>query len=318
MRRTTPWCARTPGAWTCPKPLTAPVVSVGCCGFGWPPAQPRGRILSATTATGMCGTWFRPPAAPKPSRYEYGPFGEPLRLTGPAARSNPFRFSTKRIEGFTGLVLYEYRPYSPISGRWLSRDPVSDVSLHATGNIDPHGLMPQFKDVNAFSAVQNDPTTAVDNLGLFCCRGVWYNPFTHCCRNGKVTKRGVVDTGYRKCSSPTQTQPKVDHVWPEWDGGSAGFYPNGATDGTLPGQVQNPDPASQSTGKKCDPIRLDPCHYDIDAFRSCLQQYIDRTSMKPPIYHTSAIVGENCQTWSAGGVRGCAYDAWYDKYIQGI
>ncbi|MGA4645745.1 RHS repeat-associated core domain-containing protein, partial [Limisphaera sp. 4302-co] len=61
------------------------------------------------------------------ARYEYGPFGEPLRLSGPAARSNPFRFSTKRTEDFTGLVLYEYRAYGPTSGRWLSRDPIEEA-----------------------------------------------------------------------------------------------------------------------------------------------------------------------------------------------
>jgi len=55
------------------------------------------------------------------ARYEYGPFGEPLRLTGSAAGSNPFRFSTKRTEDGTGLVLYEYRACSPGVGRWLSR-----------------------------------------------------------------------------------------------------------------------------------------------------------------------------------------------------
>jgi RHS repeat-associated protein len=51
------------------------------------------------------------------ARYEYGPFGEPIRLTGPAAAVNPFRFSTKRTEPTTDLVLYEYRAYSPTLGQ---------------------------------------------------------------------------------------------------------------------------------------------------------------------------------------------------------
>jgi len=41
--------------------------------------------------------------------YEYGPFAEPIRVTGPAAPLNPFRFSTKRTCNSTDLVLYEYR-----------------------------------------------------------------------------------------------------------------------------------------------------------------------------------------------------------------
>jgi RHS repeat-associated protein len=68
------------------------------------------------------------------ARYEYGPFGEPIRVTGPAATLNPFRFSTKRTCNTTDLVLYEYRAYNPIIGRWLSRDPIEEwgcVQLYA-------------------------------------------------------------------------------------------------------------------------------------------------------------------------------------------
>ncbi|MCS7091525.1 MAG: hypothetical protein NZM03_12520, partial [Limisphaera sp.] len=61
------------------------------------------------------------------ARYEYGPFGEPLRATGPLAKENPFRFSTKRTDPTTDLVLYEYRPYSPGLGRWPSRDPIGEL-----------------------------------------------------------------------------------------------------------------------------------------------------------------------------------------------
>ncbi|MGA4645062.1 RHS repeat domain-containing protein [Limisphaera sp. 4302-co] len=70
-------------------------------------------LVSATTGT-------------ETARYEYGPSGEPLRLSGPAVWLNPFRFSTKRSEDFTGLVLYEYRAYNPTLGRWLSRDPIEE------------------------------------------------------------------------------------------------------------------------------------------------------------------------------------------------
>src|SRR4030095_12001828 len=52
------------------------------------------------------------------------PFGNTIALTGTGtiARDNPFRFSTKRTEENTELVLYEYRAYSPSLGRWSSRD----------------------------------------------------------------------------------------------------------------------------------------------------------------------------------------------------
>ena len=46
--------------------------------------------------------------------------------TGTIAKDNPFRFSTKRTDDTTDLVLYEYRAYSPSLGRWPSRDPLGE------------------------------------------------------------------------------------------------------------------------------------------------------------------------------------------------
>ena len=90
------------------------------------------------------------------AEYEYGPFGEPLRATGPMARANPFRFSTKYCDEETGLCYYGYRYYSPGMGRWLSKDPAWEE-----GGFNLYGM------------VNNDPITYVDILGLApsygCC-----------------------------------------------------------------------------------------------------------------------------------------------------
>jgi RHS repeat-associated protein len=60
------------------------------------------------------------------ARYEYDPFGRTVRATGPMANSNPIRFSTKRAEDTGDLAYYGYRFYNSCTGRWLSRDSVSD------------------------------------------------------------------------------------------------------------------------------------------------------------------------------------------------
>jgi RHS repeat-associated protein len=62
------------------------------------------------------------------ANYEYGPFGEVIRSTGLMGKGNLFRFSTKRTFNSSDLVLYEYCAYSPGLGRWLSRDPISELS----------------------------------------------------------------------------------------------------------------------------------------------------------------------------------------------
>jgi RHS repeat-associated protein len=58
------------------------------------------------------------------AQYEYGPFGELLRATGPLAREFNFLFSTKYFDWETGLYCYGHRYYNPTTGRWLSRDPI--------------------------------------------------------------------------------------------------------------------------------------------------------------------------------------------------
>ncbi len=55
--------------------------------------------------------------------YLYDPFGNCVH-TGTS--TNPFRFSSEYHDDETDLVYYNYRYYSPILGRWLSRDPLGE------------------------------------------------------------------------------------------------------------------------------------------------------------------------------------------------
>ena len=77
-----------------------------------------------------------------------GPFGEVIRATGPMAKANPFRFSTKYQDDETDLLYYGYRYYNASTGRWNSRDPLGE----------PGGL-------NIFGFIANDPLNYWDLLG---------------------------------------------------------------------------------------------------------------------------------------------------------
>jgi RHS repeat-associated protein len=71
------------------------------------------------------------------AQYEYSPFGELIRATGPLATTNPFRWSTKFWDEDSGLVYYGFRYYSPSLGRWINRDPIDEgggLSLYAFVN----------------------------------------------------------------------------------------------------------------------------------------------------------------------------------------
>jgi RHS repeat-associated protein len=58
--------------------------------------------------------------------YEYSPFGELIRSSGPSSRLNPFQFSTKYLGQETGLSYYGHRYYSAALERWISRDPIGE------------------------------------------------------------------------------------------------------------------------------------------------------------------------------------------------
>ena len=88
--------------------------------------------------------------AAKPRIVLLGPFGEPLLpvTAGTVAAEMPFRFSTKYNDVETGLYYYGYRYYDPITGRWMSRDPIGEVG-----------------GKNIYAFVVNSPLSLVDPLG---------------------------------------------------------------------------------------------------------------------------------------------------------
>jgi len=60
-------------------------------------------------------------------RYAYDGFGRELAGGTPLATSvNSFRFSTKQLDGETGMNYYGYRYYDAGNGRWINRDPIAE------------------------------------------------------------------------------------------------------------------------------------------------------------------------------------------------
>jgi RHS repeat-associated protein len=82
------------------------------------------------------------------ANYEYGPFGEVIRATGPMAKVNPIRFSTKYQDDESDLIYYGLRYLKTSTGGWLNRDPQEErggLNLYANvcnneiNRIDPDG-----------------------------------------------------------------------------------------------------------------------------------------------------------------------------------
>jgi RHS repeat-associated protein len=98
------------------------------------------------------------------ARYEYGPFGEPLRATGSMGKKNPLRFSTKFTDTESGLLYYGYRYYNPSTARWPSRDPIRDEGFNTSVSATGNSTSDAGRNANAFGS--NDPVGEWDFLGL--------------------------------------------------------------------------------------------------------------------------------------------------------
>jgi RHS repeat-associated protein len=112
------------------------------------------------------------------ARYEHGPFAEPLRVTGPLAKANPIRFSTKYTDAESGLLYYGYRYYHPSTARWLSRDPFGEQG-----------------GVNVYGFVRNSPVAEIDLLGLLAAsvQSIKYTGHGSAEKNGTTWQYIMVD-----------------------------------------------------------------------------------------------------------------------------
>ncbi|HMP33538.1 MAG TPA: RHS repeat-associated core domain-containing protein [Kiritimatiellia bacterium] len=59
------------------------------------------------------------------TRIAYDPFGHVLEQKGALPR---YQFSSKEYDATVGLNYYGYRFYSAVLGRWINRDPISEVN----------------------------------------------------------------------------------------------------------------------------------------------------------------------------------------------
>ena len=94
------------------------------------------------------------------ANYEYAPFGEVIRSTGPLARNNPIRFSTKYQDDESDLLYYGYRYYNASSGRWPNREPFGEAA-----------------SVNLMGFVNNNGVNSFDVLGLYNSAGHFYTTY---------------------------------------------------------------------------------------------------------------------------------------------
>jgi RHS repeat-associated protein len=146
------------------------------------------------------------------ANYDYGPFGEVIRLSGPMAKLNPFRFSTKFDDDESDFLYYGRRYYNPSTGRWLSKDPLGEPGFEAMRQVEPEDFFAI--GPNRYLFVQNDPLNKYDIDGLnpaACAIGIALAPVeipAGAIIAGTVVVAGVTYFVWRLCTcKPKQCLP---------------------------------------------------------------------------------------------------------------
>ena len=101
------------------------------------------------------------------AHYEYAPFGDVTVTVGSLASANRFRFSSEYADDTLGLVYYNYRHYEPVTGRWMSKEPLNAQIIQFLKHVIPKKIEEDsFITNNPYSFVQNDTISYFDVAGL--------------------------------------------------------------------------------------------------------------------------------------------------------
>ena len=203
----------------------------------------------------------------KPRTSHEDPFGNIIRMTGTGtiAKDNPFRFSTKRTDDTTDLVLYEFRGYSPSLGRWISRDPLTDLATlrreEESNEEDANRLMEESLKP-AMVMANNDPVNGFDRLGMDA--DITWNPSPRSCGSGE--RIAFYQVGYGGLGP--YSAPFVDD-------GTVGFFATGTGSPEYP-NFGRPENFEDTPGGLTGPVRFitcavctEPCcAHDLGRFQS--------------------------------------------------
>ncbi len=112
------------------------------------PGSPSASLYYAPDNLGSVRRVFSAGASPS---FDYDPYGAPNQTTAPVTDFNyAGTFYNADYNGSSGLYLTTHRPYDPVAGRFLSRDPIGEAG-------DPAG--------NLYVYVGGDPLNGIDPEG---------------------------------------------------------------------------------------------------------------------------------------------------------
>ncbi|MEI8311571.1 MAG: RHS repeat-associated core domain-containing protein, partial [Verrucomicrobiota bacterium] len=216
-------------------------------------------LAVAADAQGNTSALYDMADASLAASYEYGPFGEPLRVSGKFGDANPIRWSTKYQDWETGWAYYGFRFYNPQSGRWASKDPIGEqggINLYGfVGNnpvnlIDPDGMDPMLAPGGGYYFVVR-PDLNLKYLTGWSVMNLRHPNYTGECLSGAQFVTGTIVKGVIHDSPASKVNgvynlhqgPAVDENTPKYvmiaRGWENGIYPSRSADSYSPGEIVN-------------------------------------------------------------------------------
>ena len=227
--------------------------------------------------------------------YEYGPYGNVLKMEGNAAELNPFRFSSEYADDELGLVYYNYRYYNPQNGRWISRDPADEQG-----------------GWNLYIFVKNNTCLYSDTLGLS------EDSETECCKDGVKYSKIADDAGRECCEYEIQeifilVKPcsywsgNVGHAWVKTPNMQRGLYPGSWHRGALgvgAGEIRD-DASNEKHAYSGNSYAYKACPESV----SKVEEQIREDEKNVPQYSLYNSGARNCCGWSCEIVEGAGFVA---------
>jgi RHS repeat-associated protein len=243
----------------------------GVGGLLWVSAGTNGTHFACFDGNGNVMALVDASTGAESARYEYGPFSEDIRATGPMARINSLRFSTQYADDITGDCKYLHRDLDAATGRWPTPDPIGERG-----------------GVNLYGFVGNNPITESDAQGLCKIK----------IRCGPVKRLGVTIGWYCGVVAPNGVEYGLGGG--DTSSGSSGTAIPYPTDPNQPPGPVNPDPPARDYPVTCG----DKCT-SCDSIQKCLQNYHD--TVTPPSYN---MFGPNSNTYAHNMLStcGCSVD----------
>jgi RHS repeat-associated protein len=115
------------------------------------------------------------------AHYEYDAFGGNLAVSGAYATANEYRFSTKPLDSAAGLYYYGFRHYDPLTGRWMSRDPIEEKGGNNLYRAADNDFVNKYDILGQILGLDFDYT---QNLQLGGCMPIPGVPFISICLTG--------------------------------------------------------------------------------------------------------------------------------------